>query len=151
MRWAKGYIQVFKKYGAELLKGALCGSFSCFDMAMAIMPAVVLTAVCVLVNSVMAVLTLASGGSILPILLSVGQSVLNVYLTLFVVGAITTATEWKNIPAPAWKKVFYTFTFPLFMFTYIPISFAALFARVEWKPIEHSVSVSCDELWRQSA
>lgn len=151
MRWAKGYIQVFKKYGAELLKGALCGSFSCFDMAMAIMPAVVLTAVCVLVNSVMAVLTLASGGSILPILLSVGQSVLNVYLTLFVVGAITTATEWKNIPAPAWKKVFYAFTFPLFMFTYIPISFAALFAHVEWKPIEHSVSVSCDELWRQSA
>lgn len=151
MRWAKGYIQVFRKYGADLLKGALHGNFSCFDMAMAIMPAVVLTAVCVLVNSVMAVLTLASEESILPILLSVGQSALNVYLTLFAVGAITTATEWKSIAAPAWKKVLYAFTFPLFMLTYIPISFAALFAHVEWKPIEHSVSVSCEELWREGA
>lgn len=31
----------------------------------------------------------------------------------------------------------YTFSFPLFMFTYIPISFAALFMKVEWKPIRH--------------
>ena len=145
LRWAKGYVQVFRKYGVDLLKGALHGNFSCFDMAMAIMPAVVL------INSVMSVLTLASGGSVLPILLSVGQSVLNVYLTLFAVGGITTVTEWKNIAAPAWKKIFYAFTFPIFMLTYIPISFAALFAKVEWKPIEHCVSVSCEELWRQGA
>lgn len=151
LRWAKGYIQVFRKYGIDLLKGALHGNFSCFDMAMAIMPAVVLTTICVLINSVMSVLTLASGGSVLPILLSVGQSVLNVYLTLFAVGGITTVTEWKNIAAPAWKKIFYAFTFPIFMLTYIPISFAALFAKVEWKPIEHCVSVSCEELWRQGA
>ena len=151
LRWAKGYIQVFRKYGVDLLKGALHGNFSCFDMAMAIMPAVVLTTICVLINSVMSVLTLASGGSVLPILLSVGQSVLNVYLTLFAVGGITTVTEWKNIAAPAWKKIFYAFTFPIFMLTYIPISFAALFAKVEWKPIEHCVSVSCEELWRQGA
>ena len=151
LRWAKGYVQVFRKYGVDLLKGALHGNFSCFDMAMAIMPAVVLTTICVLINSVMSVLTLASGGSVLPILLSVGQSVLNVYLTLFAVGGITTVTEWKNIAAPAWKKIFYAFTFPIFMLTYIPISFAALFAKVEWKPIEHCVSVSCEELWRQGA
>ena len=151
MRWAKGYIQVFRKYGADLLKGALRGNFSCFDMAMAIMPAVVLTAACILVNSVTAALTLASGGSLVPILVSVGQSILNMYLTLFIVGAVTTATEWKMIAAPTWKKIIYTFTFPLFMFTYIPISFAAIFAHVEWKPIEHSVSVSCEELWREGA
>ena len=151
MRWAKGYIQVFRKYGADLLKGALRGNFSCFDMAMAIMPAVVLTAACILVNSVTAALTLASGGSLVPILVSVGQSILNMYLTLFAVGAVTTATEWKMIAAPTWKKIIYTFTFPLFMFTYIPISFAAIFAHVEWKPIEHSVSVSCEELWQEGA
>ena len=28
--------------------------------------------------------------------------------------------------------------FPLFMLTYIPISFAALFVRVQWKPIQHT-------------
>ena len=43
LRWAKGYIQVFWYYGGRLLKGAARGSWSCFDMAMAIMPAFVLT------------------------------------------------------------------------------------------------------------
>lgn len=36
----------------------------------------------------------------------------------------------------------YAFTFPLFMFTYIPISFAAFFCKGEWKPIEHRVSAA---------
>lgn len=73
---------------------------------------------------------------------SVGQMLLNMYLTLFVLGAITTVTEWKRIHTKAVKKVLYTFTFPLFMFTYIPISFAALFSKGEWKPIEHRVSAA---------
>ena len=67
---------------------------------------------------------------------------LNMYLTLFVLGAITTVTEWKRIHTKAVKKVLYAFTFPLFMFTYIPISFAALFSKGEWKPIEHRVSAA---------
>ena len=49
------------------------------------------------------------------------------------------------IHTSAVKKVFYIFTFPLFMLTYIPISFAAIFAKVEWKPISHSVNVSLAE------
>ena len=65
-----------------------------------------------------------------------------VLLTLFVLGAITTVTEWKRIHTKAVKKVLYAFTFPLFMFTYIPISFAALFSKGEWKPIEHRVSAA---------
>ena len=55
---------------------------------------------------------------------------------------ITVATEWKRIHAPAWKKIAYTLTFPLFMLTYLPISMAALFMKVEWKPIHHSVNLS---------
>ena len=62
------------------------------------------------------------------------------YLTLLAIGAVTTATEWDRIQAPAWQKVMYTFSFPLFMFTYIPISFAALFMKVEWKPIRHGAA-----------
>lgn len=73
---------------------------------------------------------------------SVGQMLLNMYLTLFVLGAITTVTEWKRIHTKAVKKALYAFTFPLFMFTYIPISFAALFSKGEWKPIEHRVSAA---------
>lgn len=38
------------------------------------------------------------------------------------------------------RKVLSVFTFPIFMFTYIPVSFAALFVKVEWKPIHHTVT-----------
>ena len=56
------------------------------------------------------------------------------------IGAVTTATEWKNIRATTAQKLRAVFTFPLFMFTYIPVSFAALFMKVEWKPIHHTVT-----------
>ena len=145
LRWAKGYLQVYGKYGKDLAKGIARGDFSCFDMAMAIMPAAVLTAVSVVINSCVAAVTLAGGGNVTPILISLGERVLNVYLTLLLLGGITTVTEWKMIHTSAVKKVFYIFTFPLFMLTYIPISFAAIFAKVEWKPISHSVNVSLAE------
>lgn len=56
LRWAKGYIQVFRRYGAALLKGAARGSWSCFDMSMSILPAFILTALCLLANITLSVL-----------------------------------------------------------------------------------------------
>lgn len=61
-------------------------------------------------------------------------------LTLLALGLITAVTEWKKIHAPIWRKLLSVVTFPLFMFTYLPISLAAIFVPVEWKPITHSVS-----------
>ena len=142
LRWSKGYLQVFRGYGAKLLRGAARGSFSCYDMAAAIMPAFVLSATAIVCNVTAAVLGAVHGEDLTIALWSVGQMLLNMYLTLFVLGAITTVTEWKRIHTKAVKKVLYAFTFPLFMFTYIPISFAALFSKGEWKPIEHRVSAA---------
>jgi hypothetical protein len=48
----------------------------------------------------------------------------------------------KNIHCSLAKKIGYTFTFPLFMLTYVPISVIALFKKVKWEPIKHSVSMS---------
>ena len=142
LRWSKGYLQVFRGYGARLLRGAARGSFSCYDMAAAIMPAFVLSATAIVCNVTAAILGAVHGEDLTIALWSVGQMLLNMYLTLFVLGAITTVTEWRRIHTKAVKKVIYAFTFPLFMFTYIPISFAALFSKGEWKPIEHRVSAA---------
>ncbi len=141
-RWAKGYVQVFQHYGRRLLRGIARGSWSCFDMTMNIMPAFFLTAVSIVCSAVSIVLGLLSGGSVTAALWSVGELLLGMYGTLFVVGAITTVTEWKAIHTRAWRKVLYVFTFPLFMATYIPIAISALFCRVEWKPIEHRVNTA---------
>ena len=142
LRWAKGYIQVFRRYGAELLKGAARGSWSCFDMSMSILPAFVLTALCLLANITLSVLGLMQGDGVWFAMRSLLECMGSILATLLVLGGITTATEWKRIHAPAWKRIAYTLTFPLFMLTYLPISLAALFMKVEWKPIHHSVNLA---------
>ena len=122
------------------------GGFACFDMTMNIMPAIILTAISIIINGAAAVMSVLNGHGLTPALLPALQTLLNMYLLFVVVGGIATITQWKKIDTAPWKRVAYTFTFPLFMITYIPISFVALFKRVEWKHIEHNVSVSISDL-----
>ena len=140
MRWSKGYLQVLRQYGGKLLAGIFKGSFSCYDMSMNILPAFVLSVLSTVSNLSLLTLQIANGAGTAEATLAILQMLGSMYLTLFVIGAITTATQWKKLHTTAWKKVLYTFTFPVFMFTYLPISIAALFAKVEWKPITHSVT-----------
>lgn len=116
------------------------GNWSCFDMSMAIMPAIVLTSISLLDSIALAALGILKGTGVLPALLSLGGALLSMYLMLFAIGLITTITEWHKINASISRKVLSVFTFPIFMFTYIPVSFAALFVKVEWKPIHHTVT-----------
>ncbi len=146
MRWSKGYLQVFCKYAVQLFSGIAHGSFSCYDMTMNIMPAAVLTGVSIAVNVGAAVMNVTNGGSMAALGVSVLQTVASLYMTLFVLGVITTVTEWKNIRCAAWKKALYTFTFPVFMLTYVPICIVSLFARVEWKPILHDKVMTLEQI-----
>lgn len=141
-RWSRGYLQVFRQYGGKLIGGIFRGQWACFDMATAIMPAFVLSAVSIVCNITLAILGLMQGGSLLLAIRSIGAMLGSMYLTLFVIGTITTITEWKQIRTTTAKKLCYTLTFPLFMFTYIPIAFSALFCKAEWRPIEHRVCAS---------
>lgn len=148
LRWAKGYFQVFHKFGVKLLRGVCTKKFfSCYDMTMTIMPALFLTIICFIVNAVMiSVAAVTKDPSLPQLLYSLWEMVRNAYGMLFFVGLVTGITEWKNIKCSAPKKILYFFTFPIFMFTYIPISLTALFKKVEWKPIKHTVSVSINEM-----
>lgn len=137
-RWSKGYLQVFGKYGVNLLRGIFCGSFAAFDMSMNIMPAFFLSVAGLISEVLILILSILQGGAAaaLPSLLRIFGSM---YGTLFLLGAITTATEWKRIHATSADKVKAVLTFPIFMFTYLPIAISAIFAKAEWKPIVHTV------------
>ena len=74
------------------------------------------------------------------------NTVLSVYSSLLLFGAITTITEWKQIHSVWYKKIMYLFTFPIFMFTYIPIAICALFKKVQWTPIQHSVCKNLQQI-----
>lgn len=140
LRWSRGYLQVFGKYGKQLLAGVFKGSFSCFDMAMCIMPAFILSAISIVCNVSIGVCGALAGDDIMIAVMSVLQLFGNMYAVLFAIGSITTITEWKNIHVSTFKKILYAFTFPLFMFTFIPVAFASFFCKTGWKPIKHTVT-----------
>ena len=151
LRWSRGYLQVLKKYGAQLVTGMFRGgkkAFACFDMLMAILPAIVLTVVSLLLSAGSAIYTLLTTGSfpLGALAMELLRCFAGMYLTLFITGFITLCTEWGRIYCSPPRKIAYLFTFPLFMLTYLPVSIAALFKKAEWKPIRHSVSKTVEEL-----
>lgn len=89
------YLQVPGKYGKRLFKCTLKGKLSAIDMLMNITPANVLSWVSIIVNIFAIVVSIIKSDSVSTILLSLGQSALNLYLTMFFIDAITTITEWK--------------------------------------------------------
>ena len=146
LRWSRGYLQVFGKYGVSLFRGIFRGSFSCYDMTMNIMSAAVLSGASIAVNLGAAVYNCLNGGDWSVLAACLLQGFLSLYLTVFVLGVITTITEWENIYCSATKKVFYAITFRVFMFTYIPIVIVSLFHNPAWQPIHHSRSVDLQQI-----
>ena len=147
LRWSKGFYQVDFKYGLSLLKGCFTNKtnkFSCYDMLMTVAPGMLLTLVMLAMNLMLLVTCFTEHWPILPAGSiheasgAVISAIVMFYISLFTFGAATTITEWKKIAATTKQKIFYTFTFPLFLFTYVPIAIVALVRKVEWRPIKHT-------------
>ncbi|MEL4106411.1 glycosyltransferase family 2 protein [Oscillospiraceae bacterium CM] len=138
LRWAKGFLQVFRKHGSSLIKSIFSRrSFASYDMTMTIMPAIFLTMTGVLCNFVAAIAYGLLGQDVSEVFYSLLITCLDGYLLLLVIGIVTVASEWKQIHCKPVHKILYLFTFPIFLATYLPIALAALFKKVEWKPIIH--------------
>lgn len=146
LRWSKGFYQVDRQYTAPLLKGCFRKGrpgTSCYDMFITIAPGMLLTVAMLILNTVLLVACITQPDYIshyvFRILLRfILSSIVSFYLIFLFYGLVTVISEWKYISASSAKKIGYVFTFPLFMFTYIPIAIAALVQKVEWKPIYHT-------------
>ena len=119
-------------------------------MFVTICPALFLSLVSVGINLVFLTIGLINFEVYPEIIQETSNSILmsgfNSYAVLYVLGLVTTISEWKSINSTAFKKIIYTFSFPIFIFTYIPISIVALFRKIEWKPITHSITKSIEEV-----
>ena len=154
MRWTKGFYQVLFTYGRHMLTSiAKFHRFAAYDMLMVIGPAMLLTLMCMLVNVTFIVVGALSYGFLATdaeIEMAFGSVIMMfayMYLTFFAMGFFTTVTERKHIHCPQrWRVIANLFTFPLFMFTYIPLTVAALFLKVDWVPTPHDVSVTLDQV-----
>lgn len=154
MRWTKGFYQVLFTYGRHMLTSITkFRRFAAYDMLMVIGPAMLLTLLCLMVNATFIVVGSLSHGFLATdseIEMAIGSVIMifaYMYGTFFVMGLFTTISERKHIYcSQRWRVFANLFTFPLFMFTYVPLTVAALFLKVDWVPTPHDVSVTLDEV-----
>ena len=154
MRWTKGFYQVFFTYGSQLVKSfAILRRFAAYDLFMTVAPGNLLSLISVLVNVTFLIVGslshgfLATDRELAMCFGSIAMTFGSMYLTFFVLGLLTTVFERRHIHCPSRLRVFANlFTFPLFMFTYLPITVAALFLKVDWVPTQHGVSVTLDQV-----
>lgn len=142
LRWCKGFLQVMASRGAGLGRAALRGSWSCADLLISRIAPVLFNLLALGFAAVGAAL---AGGPVL-VLAALGRILACGYLSMLVMAALTTCTEWKRIQAPAVWKLAGIFTFPLYMATYLPIALVACVRRVEWTPVAHTRAVGLSQL-----
>lgn len=147
-RWIKGYLQVFSRYGFKMLKKTVVdGSFACFDMIMNNIPCLVLTCASIVFNAIMVAAGIVTRTPDMGVcVLSVCSGIFGSILTLWFVGGITCITQRKRIRASKKAMFFGWLLFPLFIFTYAIAMVYAVFTNIEWKPIQHKVALSVEDL-----
>lgn len=144
-RWIQGGIQVSIRYARDLVKGIFQGGktgWASFETATLGLWGYGLGTVSWGFAMLSAFLMGRWGG----LGLSVVKAVLGGYCSLFAMGALTMALEWRRIRASRVQKIGYLFTFPLFMFTYIPIAIVSLFRKPQWKPIAHTRALTAAQM-----
>ena len=148
MRWTKGSMQLTKKYFFKMVKGMFTGrGFACFDLAVSTMIPLMLTIVSGFVLLAFTILGIILNLDLTVIARTLFDTFVNSYFMLLGIAVVSTISEWDKIFAPISKKILYTFTFPIFMFSYIPITFVALFSRdISWKPITHDQVKTLDDV-----
>ncbi len=151
LRWSKGALQVFAKYGIPAFRKMLKGDFSCFDMLSNNLAAYFLAVAGVGVNVLTIVLDISSGNDVSDVMVGLLNGLILGYATMWLCGFITTVSEWRRIEASPGKKILYTFTFPLYMMSNLPIAIAALFVKVTWTPIRHSKAISLSQMRRHTS
>lgn len=148
MRWSRGFYQVFYNYGKQLVSRCIKKKdFSCYDMFITLVPGIGLSILTLIISAIsMCFGVFHLKLAIILCLKSIGGTLLTSYLTFLLLGGVTLLSERKRVHCKWYKSIFYLFLFPIFMFTYIPISFVALFYTPEWKQIHHTVVVTRKEI-----
>ncbi len=156
LRWSKGFLQICRRYTGTLFKSIFSRKFtSCADIFLVVVPsAVAIVAFFLLVIGAIVIGALLLAG----VKFDVDTSLLLYWLIknlalgygwMFLLGLITTITEWDSIHCKTYKKILYLFTFPVFLATYFPITIHAFFKKVKWDPIVHTKTSTIDEIRQQ--
>ncbi|MBW3088406.1 glycosyltransferase family 2 protein [Bifidobacterium sp. 82T24] len=138
LRWSRGFLQVFRYYGPALVRRAIKErDFSCVDLTLLICPFTALSVIRTVLAGVFIALGFVSLQSQLDSMnMWIVGGVASV-LGMMLLAAITCIAERDKIDATNKELVAYCLSFPIYLLSYIPISFQAMFSKPGWKPIEH--------------
>ena len=131
-------LQVFRYYGPALIKRAVRErDFSAVDFTLLLCPFTVLGIARVLLGMLFAACGFVTWQSQLNSLTGwTSGSVISV-IGMMGLAALTIVAERDHVGATNKELLAYVLAFPIYMLSYVPISFQAVFAKSEWKPIEH--------------
>ena len=153
LRWTRGFYQVIFHYGKGLLGNLFKDRsmvLSRYDLFMFLAPsllfniATVSLSVLALILNIIDMQKAAAMGP--DVALSIVSGIAGYYALNFAQAFVTVISEWKKIKATNGKKIASMFTYPIFMFTYIPLSLCALFVRPQWTPIAHKDAKSIEDI-----
>ena len=144
-RWVQGGIQVSLRYTPDYLKGIFQGgrtAWASFESATQSIGGYGLSAACFLCRMLVILLASRWMGVVEALILTL----ITGYASIFISGALTVAAEHRRIRATKREKLLSLFTYPLYVFSYIPIAIASVFRKPEWKPIAHTVANPVSQL-----
>lgn len=141
LRWSKGFLQVFRYYGPALIKRAVRErDFSAVDFTLLICPFALLAVIRLVLGLLFAAFGFVTWSSQTMSLTSWASGIVTSVLALMALAALTIIAERNQIGATNKELFAYVLSFPIYMLSYVPISFQAIFSKVQWKPIVHKGS-----------
>ncbi|HEY8443582.1 MAG TPA: glycosyltransferase family 2 protein [Clostridia bacterium] len=137
-RWVKGGYQCCSRFWLKHIKN-LPRSFASYDLLILLLPIPIVSFTWAVISNLAFLLMgiFNWGITITQALTVIGTQFGLVYLAAWLLGLYVTILEWKHIKASPYKKILYTFTFPLNLMLFFPAVYVAL-GNVKWKSIQRS-------------
>ena len=145
-RWLKGNVAAIKEYWPGLMKRLFKkGGFAVYDFTMNMSPLVIFQFAAI-VNIIGMIIGACTGANLVPYLIFYGIIIAIIYITMYIMGLSVLITERDRIHCPKRKRILYSFTFPIYLFSFIIVLFLVFFGKTEWRPIKHDKAIDITEL-----
>lgn len=138
LRWSRGFLQVFRYYGPQLIRRAIKErDFSAVDFTLLLCPFTMLGVIRAALGVIFAACGFVTWQSQLGAVTGWSSGIVLAVLGMMALAGLTIIAERGQIGATNKELFAYVLSFPIYMLSYVPISFQAIFSKVQWKPIEH--------------
>ena len=152
LRWCKGMHQIFFRDAKKVIKKNFKGfNAESFELCIHVSPIPLITTLWFVIYSISTFINASfleySSAEFFKLAIQLFSSLGMTFFGLLVINAFIVILKYhKNIRCPLYKQIFYCFTFPIYMFFYLPLSFMALFKKVQWVKVPHTINRKIDEI-----